>query len=155
MEELKPCPCCSGEVRVTTEREMCGNPAMWHNGPEKTIVICLICFLQISDISRHKAIQAWNTRPTPDIDIEWMGECDLCGNGEGWVGTKLKSVKCSKCKGTGTIARPATLVEVVEVLPKVLKATKPTGISSPAYREYLLKEALTISGGTLRIKEEK
>ena len=90
-------------------------------------------------------------RPTPDIGIEWVGKCD-----NPYCDSKFEEdegVACSVCNGTGEVRREATVEEVVEVFPKLLEAIKITPVSSPAYREYTLNEALTTNGGTLRVKE--
>ena len=75
------------------------------------------------------------------MNIEWVGECpDM-------------AMDCPRCNGTGKLIRQATLDEVVKVFPEVLKAIKPSDTDTTAYPEYLLKEALTINNGQLRIKE--
>ena len=145
MEELKPCPCCD---RNTTgiEKEVSDSAASGF------YVECFHCGTRTAARLREKnAIKAWNTRPTPSNikDIQWSGECPCPPNDYDNTGEV-----CEICNGTGQITRKATVEEMLGMLPKVLKAMKQTNISSPAYREYLLKEALTINNGTLRVKGE-
>lgn len=97
------------------------------------------------------------TIPDSIKDIEWVGECDRgeCINGTIKGRYPEDDIYCHKCNGTGTITRPTTLEERNEVFPKMLesligiaKTHEATGTGNNA------NQALTINGGTLRLKEE-
>ena len=65
----------------------------------------------ISDEDKLKSI--WNfigdTRPTPDSNIVWEGECPHTKTDPAHIDWPY-----SCCNGTGTITRPATLEEIKE-----------------------------------------
>lgn len=68
--------------------------------------------------------------------IEWVGECN-CKNPISWVG----EWPCTRCD-QGTITRPATIEEVVEVTVRIL--TTPV---------LVFLDTITINNGTLRLNQ--
>lgn len=59
------CPFCgSNNIMLTTDRELAGNPSVWHNGPRKHIVLCqnISCGVSIEKRSRYEVINTWNRR---------------------------------------------------------------------------------------------
>lgn len=55
---LKSCPFCKGKAELS-----CGSPGCW-------FVHCLQCKAATDDVSRDRAIELWNTRPSVDEQLE-------------------------------------------------------------------------------------
>ena len=104
-EELKPCPFCGGEVKITTYRNEgyqieCPNHEwtereMWlGKRPESDIAADVGMFTWgISDEAKAALIEAWNTR-TPEQAIAATlggGECVF------EINTDATAIKCSSC----------------------------------------------------------
>lgn len=95
--------------------------------------------------------------------IEWTRECDNppCDKGKIWRPQSLGPTlfdDCSRCNGTGTITRPATLGEVLEKAKRWLVTVEDNILEceeegETEYKNILIEKALTINGGTLRIKQ--
>ena len=89
----------------------------------------------IDKVSECSWYQRWNIRQTPDISgIEWVGECDTCTN---WCRDITKPIPCHKCNGTGTITRPATIEEVLEIV-----------------RETMEWQTIAINNGQLKVRSQ-
>ena len=96
-------------------------------------------------------------------NIEWVGKCPDChlglSTGPSAITKKSKYITaenhCSTCDGTGKSIRQATIVEVLEKLPKMLDYIY--GIEAPfkgAFgADYEVPDTLTVNNGQLRIKE--
>ena len=96
-----------------------------------------------------------------DSGIVWEGECPHCKGGlisPFSLDIKNKAIKkesCHKCNGTGKLTRNATLEEVVEVCTKLIALDIPVPfawIHGVNGFDAVYKEALTISGGILKIR---
>ena len=90
-------------------------------------------------------------------DIEWAEECERCKLEWQQDRDDDNSGNCPECNGTGKITRPATLEEVLEVLPKILRLTS-EDYSCQCNLCYcgicaVRIAALTVNNGQLRIKE--
>lgn len=146
MEELiQECPCCQSK-NIVWEKSIAPETSGYYQE-------CCDCGLRTACWgSPQKALEHWNTRPTPELGIEWVGECDRCYGAKKFrEASKPPHIvsDCPKCNGTGTITRPATLEEVLEKLPKIIE--KLSWFYDNNY--YHDKLALIINNGTLRVKE--
>ena len=141
MEELKPCPFCGGEAKFLRAVNTISGVS------ESGFIECSECgcFLPNADNETEAEMtQAWNTRPTPDTGIEWVKNCSSCGG--------FAPNECLKCKD-GAITRDATLSEVVEIAPTLIEKCHKHLNFVVGYNAQ--QEALTINGGTLRVKGGK
>ena len=84
MEELKPCPFCGGNAKLT----------QW----TKTIysISCIKCDAHFYTYTKEEAIKAWNTRHERTVKLKDNGHCPDCrklvGTGENycaWCGAKV------------------------------------------------------------------
>jgi hypothetical protein len=63
-EELKACPCCRGEARLSNQPT--------HAATLEAMVSCRSCGLSVQKKTRIAAIAAWNTRPLTGVTEEML-----------------------------------------------------------------------------------